>query len=283
MNTINTKKLIGLGLVSLCALTLGAPGAFAADANAKSDVKFVEDTGTIDPTKPEVVDPTDPDKEPGIVDPGGEGTGGNGTKGFNINWISNFKFGEIKIAGNTMSAFAQPSTLNWAEDNAGTLVPTGDKTVGLANFLQVTDNTGANAGWNVSVTGSPFSELDATGNVKAGGHTLAGAKLTLNEPQIVGLAESAALAPTAIAPGADLLAGSGAKVLSAAANKGQGTWSLTWGAAADKTTLKGITVAGQTASGNATAGVKLEVPVTAQPKADTSYRADLQWVLTTAP
>lgn len=280
---MKTKKLISLGLVSVCALTLGAPSALAVTANTKSDVRFTQDNENVDPNKPEVVDPTKPEEKPGLVAPGEEGKGGDGKRAYNINWVSNLKFGEIKIAGSTMTAYAQPTTLNWAEENAGTLVPTGDKTVGLANFLQVTDNTGNNAGWDVTVKGSQFTELDGAGNIKVGGHQLDGAKLTLNEPQIVGVAANAALAPTALNAGTDILTSSSVPVLSAAKTKGQGTWSLTWGAEADKTTLKGITIAGQTATGKATAGVKLEVPVTAQPKADTSYRSELEWVLTTAP
>ncbi|MGX7264843.1 WxL domain-containing protein [Enterococcus crotali] len=285
MKTNKTTKLLSLGLISLCALSLGSPTVLAADpeANTKADVKFTEDTGTVDPEKPEVTDPTDPDKEPGIVDPGGEGGGGNGTKSFNINWVSNFKFGEIKIAGSTMSAYAQPTTLNWAKEENGDLVPTGEKTVGLANFLQVTDNTGKNAGWTVNVTGTPFYELDASGK-EIQANELAGAAITLEDPQIVGLAESADLAPiSTLSPSKDILDGGANKVFEAASQKGQGTWSLTWGADTDKTSLKGITVAGNTTTGKATSGVKLTVPVTAKPKAEKSYRSSLEWVLTTAP
>lgn len=285
MKKINTTKLLSLGLVSLCALTIGAPSVLAENptANTKSDVKFIEDTSTIDPEKPEVVDPTDPEKEPGVVDPGGEGTGGNGTKAFNINWVSNFKFGEIKIAGKSMTAYAQPTTLNWATETGGTLTPTGDKTAGLANFLQVTDNTGSNAGWNVKVSGTPFYELNDAGQ-EITTSQLAGAQINLTEPQVVGLLDSASLAPTtSVTADKDILTGTNT-VLQAAAGKGQGTWSLTWGAQADKTTLKGITVASDdTTTGAATSGVKLTVPVTAQPKANKSYRSNLVWVLSTAP
>lgn len=285
MKTTKTTKLLSLGLISLCALSLGVPTASAADpkANNKADVKFIEDDGAIDPEKPEVTDPTDPGTEPQIVDPGGEGGGGNGTRSFNINWISDFKFGEIKIAGKSMTAFAQPTTLNWATEEDGDLTPTGDKTVGLANFLQVTDNTGKNSGWNVQVKGTPFYELDAQGE-KIEANTLAGATITLAEPQVVGLAESADLAPTSpLTADKDILDGAFNPVFRAAAEKGQGTWSLTWGAESDKTTLKGITIAGDTATGKATSGVKLTVPVTAKPKANKSYRSNLEWVLTTAP
>lgn len=266
-------KLMSLGLVTFSAVALGAPLAQAADpvASTNADVKFVEDDTPIDPAKPEVVDPTKPTEPGKEVDPGGEGNGGNGTKSFNINWVSNFKFGEIKIGSTTMSAFAAPTTLNWKDGSQAT--------EGLANFLQVTDNRGTNAGWNVAVSGTPFYELDETNAPTA--TELNGASITLNEAQIVGntsTPEAANLAPVSVlSSGTDIL-GTNAPytVLNADAGKGQGTWSLTWGADTDGTTLK------QT-DGKATAGVQLSVPVTAQPKANKNYRSTLTWTLQTAP
>lgn len=260
-------KLMSLGLVMFSTVTLGASFAQAADpvANTDADVKFVEDKDTVDPTKPEVVDPTKPTEPGKEVDPGEEGSGGNGTKSFNINWVSNFKFGEIKIGSTTMTAFSAPTTLTWKDGST----PTTD----LANFLQVTDNRGTNAGWNVSVKGDSFKELDETNTPTA--TELKGASITLNEAQIVGdtsTTDAAALAPTALSTGVDILGtGSSYTVLNAAAGKGQGTWAVTWGADTDKTTLKD------------NAGVELSVPVTAQPKADKNYRSTLTWTLAATP
>ncbi|MGX7150244.1 WxL domain-containing protein [Enterococcus ureasiticus] len=263
-------KLMSLGLVVLSAVALGAPSVQAADpvAETNADVKFVEDKDPITPDKPDVVDPTKP-TEPGKgIDPDGNGSGGNGTKSFNINWVSNFKFGEIKIGSTNMTAFAAPTTLKWTDGS--------EPTTGLANFLQVTDNRGTNAGWNVSVEGSAFKELDESSNPTT--TELKGASITLNDAQIVGDTDGAALAPTAVSVGEDILATGSHTVLDAGAGKGQGTWAVTWGADTDKTTLKM-----NDDKTNATAGVQLSVPVTAQPKADKSYRSTLTWKLVTAP
>lgn len=262
-------KLMSLGLVMFSAVTLGAPFAQAADpaASTDADVKFVEDKDPVNPETPEVVDPTKPTEPGKEVEPGDNGNGGNGTKSFNINWVSNFKFGEIKIGSSTMTAFSAPTTLTWKDGTT--------PTTGLANFLQVTDNRGTNAGWNVAVAGTPFYELDGEGEKISPEVTLNGASVTLNEAQIIGdttTTEAAALAPTALSTGVDILGtGSPYTVLNAEAGKGQGTWAVSWGADTDKTTLK------------ENAGVQLSVPVTAQPKADKSYRSTLTWTLAATP
>lgn len=276
MTRMKSIKLASLGLVSLCVVALGTATVQAANPEAKTNriVKFVEDTTSIDPEKPEVVDPKNPEGPAEVVDPTDEGSGGNGSKAFNINWVSDFKFGEIKIAGSTMKGFAQPSTLNFES---------GKKSVGLANFLQVTDNTGTNAGWNVKVQGSEFFELNDAGVETA--TTLQGAKLTLSGGHVIGSADNTSLAPaSSLAVDKSIISAQAVNVFSAATGKGQGTWSLAWGAkSATDPVLKGITVAGETATGKAEAGVELSVPVTAQPKAGKNYRSTLNWVLATTP
>lgn len=265
-------KLMSLGLVIFSTVTLGASFAQAADpvANTDADVKFVVDDGEgepMNPKEPEVVDPTDPTGPGKEVDPGEEGSGGNGTKSFNINWVSNFKFGEIKIGSTTMTAFSAPTTLTWKDGST--------PTIGLANFLQVTDNRGTNEGWRVDVTGTPFYELDGAGEKATPEVTLAGASITLNEGNIVGNTTTQAaadLAPKAFNTGVDILGtGSPYTVMQAEIGKGQGTWAVNWGADNNGTALKD------------NAGVQLSVPVSAQPKANKDYRSTLKWTLMATP
>lgn len=278
--TMKTTKLMSMGLISMTVLALGVSTAQAADpitATTTGDVTFnaPEPTEPVDPTQPEVVDPTDPTKPGGPVDPGTdpeEGSGGNGTAAFNINWVSNFKFNDITIGSTEMKSYAKPTTLHFLTEPGGTL----DHSVeNLANFLQVTDNRGTNSGWNVSVSGTPFYEL-AEGGVPTATE-LKGAQIFLESAQIVGVDDNKDLAPTFGSIGTDLLATNEkneqitSTVFSAAANKGQGTWSVTWGAGANGTEY----VKGQ--------GVKLVVPVTAMPKADTTYQSTLTWTLADAP
>ncbi|MHC5228240.1 WxL domain-containing protein [Enterococcus sp. LJL99] len=269
---MKSMKLMSLGLITFAAITLGTPLAQAADdsvASTNADVKFVEDNEGVDPTSPEVVDPNKPTEPGKPVEPGGEGNGGSGKKSFHINWVSHFKFGEIKIGGSTMKAFAGATSLPW------NTTPETAPTTGLANLLQVTDTRGNNAGWDVLVTGTPFYELDEAS--VATETELTGAAITLNDAQVIGDPTNAPLAPVAMSTGVDIL-GTNAPytVLSAAKGTGQGTWTINWGAEQDGTALK-------LDAGKASAGVELSVPVKATPKANKNYRSTLTWTLQTAP
>lgn len=173
-----------------------------------------------------------------------------------------------------MKAYAQPTTLNWkaTEDGGTGAAPTTN----LAPFLQVTDNRGVGSGWNVTVSGTTFTDVSETADAKNPA-TLKGASLYLNEAQVVGVnAQNNPIAPEALsATGAVDLLGSTEQtvpVFSADANKGQGTWSVTWGAdTTDKTTYQ------------ANHGVQLVVPVTSTPKANAAYQSTLTWTLSDAP
>ena len=266
-----TASILGTGILLASSTTVVADSI----ADSKATVNFAVDNTPVDPSNPEVVDPTNPD-QPGVpVNPGpnpGEGSGGSGTKSFHINWISNFKFGTINLASSGMEAWAQPTTLTWkakAEGGNG-----ASPTSNLAPFLQVTDNRGTGTGWNVSVSGTEFVALDEEGDPTT--TTLKGAKIFLNGAQIVGVeSSSSSIAPVALNAGGstDLLdtGAQGIPVFSAEANKGQGTWSVTWGAMADKTTYQ------------TNQGVKLTVPSTSTPKVNTKYQAELTWTLVDAP
>lgn len=272
-------QFVSLSAVVLGVVTIGT-SAYADDpkATSEADVTFSLDDTPVDPTKPEVVDPTDPDGPDKEVDPEDNGSGGDGTKAFNINWISNFHFGDIKIKGTAMSAYAQPTTLTWTTPTIGTTpAPTED----LAPFLQVTDNRGKGTGWNVSVTGTEFVEQNvAQGATPA---TLTGASIYLTDGNVIGSSEMNAFTPIIVAFGTnnnmDILSnvGSSSTVFSADAGKGQGTWSLAWGGTNAAPALL------QIASGVPSAGVKISVPVSALPKDGAAYKSTLTWTLADAP
>lgn len=291
------KKLVSFGLVSMTVLSLGAPFAHAANANVEghsnADVKFTQNTDPLNPTTPEVVDPTDPTGPEKPVVPGTdpeEGQGGFGTQSFGINFVSNFKFGEIKIASTKMSQFAAPTKLNFAKvDEDGNTVMEDEKPVlsgesqEVANFIQVRDARGTNAGWNITVAGTEFKEYtpavvdEETGEVTtpgayvADGDTLPGAQILLNDPVVIGAGEKA---PTGVPETAvDVLGGTGSKmVLNAKANEGAGTWGVYWGA----TSAANPALA-------ANKGVQLVVPVDANPQQNKTYRSDLTWTLNDTP
>lgn len=90
-------------------------------------------------------------------------------------------------------------------------------------------NSGSDAGWNVTVAASNFTDSSDTTNVK----TLLGATIDLNgtpatdnaagntvKPATIGSAAAGATAVTTVTPGA----ANGVPVLNAAANNGYGTW-----------------------------------------------------------
>lgn len=271
-------------LISLSTLLFGfvvlGTVAYADDpkATSEADVTFSLDDSPADPTKPEVVDPTNPDDPEQEVDPEDNGSGGDGTKAFNINWISNFHFGDIKIKGTTMSAYAQPTTLTWSTP-AGGSTPT--PTEGLAPFLQVTDNRGKGSGWNVSVTGTQFVEQNVAQGATAA--TLTGASIYLTDGNVVGSSEMTAYAPTIVTFGTnnnmDILSnvGSSNTVFSADKGKGQGTWSLAWGGTSTEPAVL------QNTSNIPSAGVRISVPVSAFPKDGATYKSTLTWTLADTP
>lgn len=292
------KKLVSLGLVSLTVLTLGAPLAHAANGNneankitaeTEADVNFKADDEEVDPEKPEVVDPTEPGEGTGPVDPGGsDGSSGNGTKSFNINWVSNFRFGTVTIGSSDMTKFAAPTKLAyqavagelkdpdkpWNNDpedpeyNPYVKDPVEAKQLdGLANFIQVTDNRGkAENGYKVTVNATEFTGTAGT---------LTGAQLFLTGGQLIGAPGAEALAPTnAVNATTDLIAGEDVSVIEAAAGKGIGTWTLAWGGTSEEPALL---------NEDPTTGVKLVIPVSASPEADASYKSELTWTLISAP
>lgn len=240
-------------------------------ATTTGEVSFIAGDGTkpVDPDKPEVVDPTNPDKPVGPVSPvdptnpegPAEGGGGDGSHGFNINWVSNFKFSEIEI-GNSMSSYALPTTLYFIQED-GEAVTVGN----LANFIQVTDNRGTNTGWHVTAQATPFQEIGTED-----GAILDGAQLLLNNPIIDMSYNTPALAPEAHKTELDLLAtpDSEQMILTAEVGKGQGTWTMGWDAGENMDYGNGK-------------GVQLVVPMKAKPKANTSYVSNITWTLTDAP
>lgn len=290
------KKLLSFGLVSMTVLTLGAPFAHAAnvEGHSNADVKFTQNTDPLNPTTPEVVDPTDPTGPEKPVVPGTdpeEGQGGFGTQSFGINFVSNFKFGEIKIASTQMSQFAAPTTLNFAkvDENGNTVLGKDGQpelsgvSQKVANFIQVRDARGTNAGWHITVAGTEFKEYtpavvdEETGKVTtpgayvADGDTLPGAQILLNDPVVIGAGEQAPTGvPTTVV---DVLGETGSKmVLNAKETEGAGTWGVYWGA----TSAANPALA-------ANKGVQLIVPVNANPQQDKTYRSDLTWTLNETP
>lgn len=273
-------NILGLGIISFSALSLGVSPVFASEsqpvANTEGTVIFKadDDDGSGEVTPP---GPGGKGESGGEVDPGGsDGSPGDGTKSFNITWVSNFRFNERKsdgtfepiiLNGNGMTLWAKGTklTLNLTNED-GEL--TGEKKVytNIPNFVQVTDNRGTANGWNLTVSRTEFTGRDSENKTQV----LAGAELTLNHQSIYG--PEGVPAPQ-INDGKVVKIGSdNEKLMTANKGSGTGTWSLNFGEfnQTDNTLVEKT-------------GVKLVIPASAQPKANVEYKSEITWTLTDGP
>lgn len=243
---MKTTKIFALSATILLSLGLSASTVFAVDGGAydsNGQIKFIPDTI---PTNP--VDPTNPTNPITPVDPTNPIGPNPGTSGpLSIDYASSFDFGVQKITSNTKkyNVAAQKFTDKNGVEKEG------------PNFVQVTDNRGLEAGWSLTVKqNAQFTST--TGKV------LTGARITLKNGVVVTASESAK--PTGYKPIVLTTDGSEAKVMSAKAKQGAGTYLLSWGT-------------------NATTGrtsVELEVPGSTTKYAEV-YKTTLTWVLTDVP
>lgn len=267
---------LSLGLISLSALTLGGTlvSATAEQPQAESEatVLFKADDGAGGGGEGQVVDPPFPgeNNKPGIVDEdGSDGNNGDGTKSFNITWVSNFRFNERNALGNFEPINLNANGMNlWAKGTTLTLEHE-DKTTSvyenMPNFVQVVDNRGKLSGWHLNVVATPFTGENAANQTV----TLTGATLSLNQPATKG--PDAVTAPTTFTN--KVAVNDSAKTImnAPAGGAGIGTWSLKFG----QEEIDGTLVEGT--------GVNLDIPASAGIQADVTYTSNLTWTLIDAP
>jgi hypothetical protein len=249
--------LLAAGIVATPLVAHAAP---TTTANAT----FAAGTGTTspqDPTKPNGGPVTPP-----VLNPGPAGA-------LRIDYApASLQFETKALFGTTtanpiaagMTLYANPVTLT-APIN-GTNVP---------NFVQVTDQRGTFAGWNVTVSGTAFT-TSATG-IPTAAQTLTGAALTIsngtvNIPSSLGGTATGYTANATIAVSSD--GTTQAPVMSATAGNGAGTYQNAFGTLA----TEAFTSAGATA----TPSIALSIPST-QNVAAASYTATLTWTLNSVP
>lgn len=202
------KKTTGfLTIAFITGAALYAPQAMFAEvsntAGSNNTVNFKSGEGDI--TNP--VDPTDPTNPvaPSPIDPTDPTNPGTGNKGpLSIDYASNIKFGEQKIAGKDMVYSA----------------------INKDPFVQVTDTRGTGAGWHLSASASEFQNADKT-------KTLKGAELSFKNGQVKATSDnSVSVNPTA----SDVVFSNTSPqlILNAKAGEGRGTWLNVWSAAGEK-------------------------------------------------
>lgn len=248
-----TKILTSAIVLTTLGLT-AAQAAQAADVHTETytshgKVGFIENT---DPTNP--VDPTDPTKP---VDPTDPDNPDPGTKGpLSIDYVSNFDFGiDHKVSGNDEIYYAKPVEL---------LDKDGKKII-RANYLQVTDQRGTNAGWKLSV--------NQTAQFNDGTADLDGASLKMSQQVLNSTNMDATTTPGVITPVVTVTPdGADVKVLKAEKGQGMGTWTDAFGTY-DETAPE---------AGTSAKAVSLDVPGKSAKNIGSTYKTDLVWTLTDA-
>ncbi|MGX7243468.1 WxL domain-containing protein [Enterococcus quebecensis] len=237
---------------------LGALPAFAVEIPATTNAKVsfkADDQGDGSST-----DPTDPEGG-GITPDPGEGTSTKGPLRFDF--VPNLSFGEQKISGGDKTY--HPLMVK------ATTIATGEKPAApkyVPHYVQVTDNRGTNEGWNVTVSRTDFKTPDETDEVL-------GATLTLANGNIKGnLDADASLVPTI--PTKDgkaeviTISDTASNVMTAAANKGMGSWVTSYGSEAG------------TSATDVNTNITLAVPAKSKKYAK-AYTSTITWTLASTP
>ncbi|WP_409022205.1 WxL domain-containing protein [Dellaglioa sp. P0083] len=238
---MKTTKIVTSAIVLTTLGLIAAPAVNAATVGSlptKGSVGFTDNTdptGPVDPTDPtDPVDPTDPPINPGTNGP------------LSLDYVSNFDFGsKNKVSGSDTTYYAAPVEIT---DSKGTAKE-------VANYLQVTDNRGSNAGWTVNVK--------QEGAFTDGTKELTGAQLSMKD-QTFNSTNMDDVTTPAIAGTVAPTVGSDVKVVTANDGQGMGTWTDSFGKDA------------------AAKAVALTVPGKTAKNLNSTYTTDLTWTLTDA-
>lgn len=171
-----------------------------------------------------------------------------------IDFISQFRFGEVGISADQKYYTALPQRL-LNED--GTVNVDSDR----PNYIQISDRRTPldRKGWQLTAT------LDSEGFQTAEAEALKGARILLENGELLSALGTSGDAPQANGENNILEPGEGITLLSATEENGQGTWLYRFG--------------NEETSG---ASVKLDVPRGATPKKQT-YSAEIDWTLRSVP
>lgn len=234
-----------LAAVSVPSVSLAAP---VGDIQSNGRVSFQADKSATDPKNP--LDPGE--KKPGTpldpIDPNGKAT--PGTNGpLSLDFVSSFSFGEASITSDDATYFAKAQSFT-QEDGTVAERP---------NFVQVSDKRGTFEGWTLKVKqDKQFSVIDDATK------ELEGAELSFLNASTASTVDSK-YAPDGqseftLTPGSSQIA-----PLTAAKDKGMGTWIYRLGDEATKEKSVALSVPGKT------------------PKMAKEYTTSLTWSLETTP
>lgn len=261
------KTLAIAAVLGAAVVTVNATPAKAAETqslNSNAVVNFIENTVPTNPVDPENPDPGKPVDPTDPTDPEGPNPGTQGP--LSIDFASSLQFGTSKITttDEVYSAYAQEVDI----DGTAAFRP---------QYVQVTDNRGTDAGWNLTVN----QEKQLT---SAAGKELEGAVITLGDANVKTVVGSTIKAPSTAPKSVELVPGQDVPVMSAAQGEGAGLWVDHFGNSAstivDGTDLK----PGEEGNDPTEFAVKRNTAVTlAIPgkanKSAAEYRSVLKWTL----
>ncbi|WP_291293521.1 WxL domain-containing protein [Enterococcus sp.] len=253
---------VGIGL----GMTAGAwnvSAAETADYQSNGVVDFIPNTDPTNPVNPENPDPENPVNPVDPTDPEGPTPGTNGP--LSIDYASSLDFGVNKISNRNETYYARAQT--YLNDD-GTVA-----TLKTANYVQVTDNRGNNAGWRLTVKQNGQFKNEHTLHQE-----LTGSVISLTNPTV----KSNAVGVTEPTPTQTITLdanGSESVVMTAAVGSGAGTWVDAWGSVETVTELDSND---QEVESAITKAIALTVPGST-PKDAVSYKTTLTWTLADTP
>lgn len=254
---------LSLAVLAAASAATEVSAAEPASYTSNGAVDFIPNTDPTNPVNPENPDPENPVNPVDPTDPDGPNPGTNGP--LSIDYASSLDFGVNKISNKNEVYYARAQGyLN--DDGTASALKT-------ANYVQVTDNRGSNAGWRLSVKQNGQFKNESTLNQE-----LTGSVITLTSPAV----KSNAIGVTAPVAEATITldaAGAESLVMTAANQTGAGTWVNAWGSVESITE---IDKDDQEVQADITKAVALSVPGST-PKDAVSYTTTLTWVLSDTP
>ncbi|PQD45741.1 WxL domain-containing protein [Enterococcus faecalis] len=231
--------------------------------DSEQSIVFTPSTDGTDPVNPENPDPEKPVRPVDPTNPDGPNPGTPGP--LSINYASSLDFGSNEISNKDQTYFARAQTYKNPDGSASELA--------TANYVQVSDLRGTNAGWVLKV-----KQNGQFRNAETLHKELTGATVAFAEPSVRSNATDV-LPPTATANIQLDAAGAETVVMQAPEKTGAGTWITLWGQA-EKVTEKNQQ--GQQVNATITRAISLTVPGKT-PKDAVQYKTTLTWLLSDVP
>ncbi|EUJ27204.1 cell surface protein [Listeria floridensis FSL S10-1187] len=237
-------KFFTLAMLAMMFFFAGTQTVLAAGDSSDSSVQFVgDDDGTTQP-----VNPVDPTEEVNPTDPVTPTSGA-----LRIDFASNISFGTQKIYGKDTTYHPLYTQVKPVSD--------GTITKYVPQYVQITDNTGLNQGWELMVSGTEFKSTSDK--------VLTGAELILSGTTVNSKMDQKfkpSLINSRVAIGS-----TPESVVTASANEGMSVWTVAFGDA------EGLN------SSSFNSNISLHVPAETVKVAGETYTSTLTWTLSSAP